>query len=437
MHRLDILPSKPFYPTASELHRAAECVAPWALGLPEAEEAPGEWAEYGKRMHGIAETVARNIAFVATTESEAQVLRYLQEAIALDRCAVRMVPGSPASSDPWLVEQGLQWRPGFPNDEARLVTRAPGERERGWFSGTVDLAYVRADGVLVVVDWKFGERTRWIGERAKDHAQLWTLALALATALGIRGSSENVIVARVEARHVNEDGIEVDGHDLTQGMLDAWADTLRKLARRIDVATDAAPKLSAACGRCRAKEACPAWQALEVSVFAEVSGNNMEALIRPPVNSSDVRALYHATEAAKSAVENWAQWIEAWCLVRPEGIEIGLGLKLCASEVGEDRVITTPEAMDAIERELGPGVVVSETKRKTTLKAIDASVGKRPAIADIKSSHDRKVARERAIESVRARLGELGAIRRKGSRWGVVVRRSDGTETVWKGNEEE
>ena len=48
MRRLDLLPLAPFYPTASELHRAAECVAPWALGLPEAEEAPGNGRSLGQ-----------------------------------------------------------------------------------------------------------------------------------------------------------------------------------------------------------------------------------------------------------------------------------------------------------------------------------------------------------------------------------------------------
>ena len=58
MRRLDLLPTGPFFPTASELRRAAECVAPWALGLPEAEDVPSEWAESGKRLHVYAETIA-------------------------------------------------------------------------------------------------------------------------------------------------------------------------------------------------------------------------------------------------------------------------------------------------------------------------------------------------------------------------------------------
>lgn len=35
MRRLSLLPSAPFYPTASELHRAAECEAPQVLAMTE------------------------------------------------------------------------------------------------------------------------------------------------------------------------------------------------------------------------------------------------------------------------------------------------------------------------------------------------------------------------------------------------------------------
>jgi hypothetical protein len=430
MHRLSLLPSGPYLPTASELHRAAECVAPWALGLPEAEEEPGEWAEMGRHLHEVAEEIcAYKGERLPLLGANKIIGQHIAEAVKVDVLLLKQ-----GADGVFYIEQGLQWRPGFPDDEARLVTRAPGERERGWFSGTADLAYVRADGVLVVIDWKFGERTRWIGERAKDHAQLWTLALALATALGIRGSSENVIVARVEARHVNADGIEVDGHDLTQGMIDAWADTLRTLARRIDTATDASPKLSAACGRCRAKEACPAWNALEQAILGEICDQGAEAFLRPPTSPHEVRLLYHATEAAESAVENWEQWVQAWCLVHPEGVEIGLGLKLQSREKASRAVVQTSEAMALIEEVAGTGAI--EVKRKSSIGVIEKAV-KEAAGAGITSRSDRDKARRAAVESAIARLVEGGAIQEKGAKWGVVVRRSDGTETVWKGNEEE
>jgi hypothetical protein len=419
----------PFYPTASELHRAAECVAPWALGLPETEEAPGEWAAFGRRMHEAAERLAKPFTLPAEyNDLPTSMMSHVEAAIEADRAHVG------GRWDKLMAEQGVAWRPGFPDDEAKLVQREPGERLRGRFSGTVDLAYVRADGVLVVVDWKFGPREHINGEPAQDSCQGFFLALALCTALEIRGSSSGVVVARFERRMVREDGIEVDAHDITQSELDAWAKTLAGLARRIDSTVDAAPKLSAACGKCRAKQGCPAWGALEVSVLAEVDGGNVEALCRPPMSQGDARALYYAIEAAEGAVANWREWVRAWCLLHPEGIDIGLGLKLKAGEKSSRAVVQTVEAMTLIESVAGPNAI--ETKRKSSLGAIEKAV-KEAAGAGIVSKSDRDKARKKAVEDAFARLTEGGAILEKGARWGVSVVRSDGSETVWMKGEEE
>lgn len=436
MRRLDLLPSAPFYPTASELHRAAECVAPWALGLPEVEESPGEWAEFGRRMHAAAECLAlgkvRHEHFDASCESALEHVTCLLDDD-ITTAKVFVWPDGRAAGI--RAEMGIAWRPGFPDDEAKLVQRKPGERLCGWFSGTVDLAYVRADGVLIVVDWKFGPMEHVRGEPAQDSCQGFFLALALCTALQIRGSSAGVVVARFERRMVREDGIEVDAHDITQGELDAWAKTLAGLARRIDSAVDATPKLSAACGKCKAKQGCPAWDALEVSVLAEVDGGNVEALCRPPTNQGDVRALYHAIEAAESTVENWREWVRAWCLLHAEGVEIGLGLRLKAGEKSSRAVVQTAEALALIESVAGPNAI--ETKRKSSLGAIEKAV-KNATGAGITSKTDRDKARKKALEDAFARLTEGGAILEKGARWGVSVVRSDGTETVWmKGDSDE
>ena len=261
------------------------------------------------------------------------------------------------------------------------------------------------------------------------------MALALCAALEIRGSSAGVVVARFERRMVREDGIEVDAHDITQGELDAWAKTLAGLARRIDSAVDAAPKLSAACGKCKAKQGCPAWDALEVSVLAEVDGGNVEALCRPPTNQGDVRALYHAIEAAEGAVENWREWVRAWCLLHTEGVEIGLGLKLKAGEKSSRAVVQTAESLALIESVAGPNAI--ETKRKSSLGAIEKAV-KEAAGAGIKSAADRARNQKKALWEALLKLEQGGAILEKGARWGVSIVRSDGSETVWmKGESDE
>lgn len=432
MRRLDLLPSAPFYPTASELHRAAECVAPWALGLPEVEEAHGEWAEFGRQCHRVAEMLA--CGSIAAAIDEASPLSKMPWADVQDMLH-RDVDDAREPSRKLYVEQGLAWRPGFPDDEAKLIQREPGERLRGWFSGTVDLAYVGTDGVLVVVDWKFGPMEHVRGEPAQDSCQGFFLALALCTALEIRCSSPSMVAARFERRMVREDDIEVDGHDITQGELDSWAKVLAGLARRIESAEGATPKLSAACGKCKAKAMCPAWLELGARVWQEVGGDISIGLAGPPMSQEAARALYHAIEAAESAVGNWREWVHAWCLLHSEGVEIGLGLKLQAKEKASRSVVQTTEAMDLIESVAGPNAI--EVKRKSSLGTIEKAV-KESAGAGITSKSDRDKARRVAVDSAFARLTEGGAILEKGARWGVSVVRSDGTETVWmKGQEEE
>jgi len=428
VRRLDLLPLAPFYPTASELHRAAECVAPWALGLPETEEAPGEWAAFGRRMHEAAERLAKPFTLPAEyNDLPTSMMSHVKTAIEADRAHVG------GRWDKLMAEQGVAWRPGFPDDEAKLVQREPGERLRGRFSGTVDLAYVRADGVLVVVDWKFGPMEHVRGEPAQDSCQGFFLALALCTALEFRGSSAGVVVARFERRMVREDGIEVDGHDITQGELDAWAKTLAGLARRIDSAVDAAPKLSAACGKCKAKQGCPAWDALEAAIFGEVAGESWQCLLEAPKAPADVRVRYHAAEAAEAAAERWKDEARAYLMTHSEGVEIGLGLKLRAKQSGHKTVLQTKESMALIESVAGRNALLTRSNLGAIEKAVKEAAG-----AGIVSKSDRDKARRVAVENAFARLTEGGAILEKGARWGVSVVRSDGSETVWmKGQEDE
>ena len=117
MRRLDLLPLAPFYPTASELHRAAECVAPWALGLPEAEEAPGNGrcldAGCMRRRSAIPDFRCAEYNDLPTSMMLIQAAitsiapRWRQDGFGLWRARRRLAP--------WLSD-----------DEARLVQREPG-----------------------------------------------------------------------------------------------------------------------------------------------------------------------------------------------------------------------------------------------------------------------------------------------------------------------
>jgi hypothetical protein len=424
MLRLDLLPSAPFFPTASELRRAAECVAPWALGLPETEDAPSEWADFGKVHHEQAQDIANGDETIPDVGlTSVAIFRHLQEAILEDRRACKpWLSGT--GSRCWWVEQGIKWRPGVLEDEAEFCERQPGERARGWFAGTADLVYVRHDGVLVVADWKFGPREHVNGEPAKDSCQGFFLALAFCTALGITGSSGAVVVARFERRMVSSEGIEVDAHDITWGELCAWRDTLAGLAKRITSAVDAAPKLSAACGHCKAKDECPAWGALDLELTYSAMAVG-RAIVGAPDTQEKALAYHLAAERAEAYAVQWKRLRDAYVLAHPEGVVIGLGLKLKAIPSKDREVLDTLEGLDAIER-IVPGGVLFERKAGigTIEKAIAAGVDK----ANLHSSSDKKKTKKAELERIFAELTAAGAVVDKGKKLTVRVVRSDEKE---------
>ena len=429
MRRLDLLPSGPFFPTASELRRAAECVAPWALGLPESEDAPSEWAESGRKMHAWAESIASRHRSGIPIDELRGITSSQQALVDMVFRDGASMYGKPESL--WFVEQGIKWRPGVLEDEAALCERKPGERLQGWFSGTVDLAYVRHDSVLVIADWKFGPREHVTGEPAKDSCQGFFLALAVCTALGITGSSDAVVVTRFERRLVSEEGIEVDAHDITWGELCAWRDVLEGLARRITSAVDAAPKLSAACGHCKAKAECPAWDQLNGTVADAIVASRGERssrmLFDVPETDDDLRTIHFAIEAGETWLAERKRLREAYVLTHDGGVIVGLGLKLKAIPSKDREVLDTPEALDAIER-IVPGAIVVERKAGigTITKAVGDNIKKEnEAVVSPSRKNKTKVAE---LERVFGELAAAGAVVDKGKRLTVRTVRSDEKE---------
>jgi hypothetical protein len=416
MRRLDLLPSSPFFPTASELRIASECVAPWALGLPEAKEEPGEWAEDGRRKHGVSEALSKN-EMVLDASAEPWAI-HVHDMILCDRAAAKLSNGAHHAKW-WFVEQGLQWRPDGFADEAEFCERQPGERLRGWFSGTVDLAYVRADGVLVIVDWKFGPREGIEGEPAEDSCQGHFLALAFASKLGIRGSSAGVVVARFERRMVNEEGVEVDACDITQGELDAFAEQLRGLAKRIMEAQGATPRISHACGKCKAKATCPGWGELRNGLVASWR-DGVKDLTAPPENAEMAARMYHTRKMAENIASQWEAWVNAYVLINGP-VPIGLGMVLKAIPSKDREALDTPEALDVIERIAGLRAIT--VQRKTTLKAI-AQAARDGVGKNITSASDRDKTKKAAEERVFKELIEAGAVLDKGKKLSVRVVRA-------------
>ena len=361
MRSLPLLsPSKPGYPTASELYRARECIAPWALGLPE-ERTSNEYAERGQRLHEGAANVAlagdvdqwlnAQFAGISSCERESVSLMMwrVSDFIAKDHAAA--VKNKQMS---WFVEQGIRYRPGYP-DVAEFVERKPGQRFEGWFSGTADLVYVRADGVLIVADWKFGRKDQV--EPAEENCQLLFLALAFATTMGIASSSEGVIVARIELRFVDEDGVHVDAEDVTWGELCAFADELGALTERIDAG--AAPKISHACGKCPSKAHCPAWEQLELALYGEALNSTTDMLLGPPRDAEHAREYRNGIEALRRGLEDLEERYKAFLVQNPEGVPIGLGMREVARKVERPNLVLTEAAQAAIREKWGDAAFTS------------------------------------------------------------------------------
>lgn len=378
MRRLSLLPHGPYLPTASELHRARECLAVWAYGLPESEESAGEWAETGRRCHRIPELIVDGYVPRAIVESAA--LKYawsdVQDAIRADRDAAKCIDWPDGVRVTVRAELGIKWRPGALEDEALQCKRAPGERLQGWFSGTADVVHVRHDGVLVVADWKFGPRAKYIDAKAKNHAQGWFLALAFSTLLEITGSSDEVVVARFEARYVGVDGIEVDGHDITWGEICEWRDVLAGIAKRIETQENALPRITAACERCKAKAACPAQVALEVELLARASKDAL-ALDEPPQTAEEARQYSIAIDKLKSMLDTAKEQYGAYLVLNKEGVSVGLGMRKIARVVSKPVLSPSDVCTARIRDRFGEAAFAS----KPSLGRIEAAVRARPSLA--------------------------------------------------------
>jgi hypothetical protein len=343
--RLDLLPSSPFFPTASELRIASECVAPWALGLPETSET-NEWAEMGRACHFAAETIARG------QEPSDPRLRAVPDKIYAHLVSAMTPDMRENPKNGFHIEQGIKWRPGVLEDEAEFCERQPGERLRGWFAGTTDLAYVRRDNLLVIPDWKFGPREHVNGEPAKESCQGFFLALAFATKLGIRGSGPGVVVARFERRMVSESGIEVDAYDITQGELDAFAEQLRGLAKRIETAEGAVPRISAACGKCKARRACPGWDEMRDELRARIT-EDVTLLDRAPETPEEARFYHDAIGEMKREHDAAKERYNAFLALNKEGVPIGLGMREVGKRIERQNLVVSDTSIACIRERWG------------------------------------------------------------------------------------
>jgi hypothetical protein len=208
-----------------------------------------------------------------------------------------------------------------------------------------------------VADWKFGRKDQV--EPAEENCQLLFLALAFATALGITGSSEGVVVARIELRFVDEDGVHVDTEDVTWGELCAFADELGALAERIDEGHDVQPKRSHACGKCPSRNDCPSWSQLELALYAEALENATDLLLGPPRDAEHAREYRDGIAALERAKEDLEERYKAFLVQHPEGVPLGLGMREVARKVERPNLVLTEAAQAKIREKWGDAAFVA------------------------------------------------------------------------------
>jgi PD-(D/E)XK nuclease superfamily protein len=405
---------RPLYPSASKLALAAQCQAPWSRGYRRAPREV-EGSAWGSLVHAGAEGLARGEALDAVitrypplfdvwepfADRFAQAMRLVEEELGADRAA---------AAAPLFVELGIAYnsRSGI----ARLLDREPGQELQGEFCGTVDLAYMRADGVIVVVDWKTGQQSARL-DVAEEHYQLWGLAVMLLRHFGVALASlpTDTVVASVELRHVGDDAVEIDPADITAGDALLFEYDMSELAQRIDGA--APPVYGDHCERlwCPARDACPAYEAQALAVAGEASAALPVGLLRRMAASpAEATAQWLALQAIRSASPLLEEHLRAYVLAHGP-LVVGPGVELRAAVPKGGRLLTTPEALDIVEAVV-PGAVREERQRKCTLEDVDAAAVRPHAerLAALKSSSDRKKARVALERDARAKLAERGVL---------------------------
>lgn len=400
-------------PTASKLALAFACPASVILqhGVP---DEPSPDAEWGRLVHAGAEALANDmpletacdVAFRAVGREEFGVRARLFAT--LNQIAIVLNVDRLDGPREWHVE------PGYAYNLRTGAVRGPFKREPGdaggpWeVPGSADLVFRRADGVLVVADWKpdMGKTAR-VGSMAEDHHQLYFLALC---ASRVHGAGAGV---RVELRYYSEDGVRIDGAELDEADLALFEADLLSLAKRLAEYPVPVPGWHCEGRHCRARATCPATTAIVgASALAPVLP---ELVRRMPSDDDEYRALYTLLRAIDAWTPEARRRLDAYVLARPDGVEVAPGVKVKAIPQKQGaEVVDTPEALEKLKdkalsitrsaADVGNMLAaLFESKCTTGLGRIDKAV----RVATGKRGNDLKKARA----AFRAELAEAGVIR--------------------------
>jgi hypothetical protein len=360
----------PRCPSASRIPLAEHCVYPWTSGASWPEKGPRTPAQrYGDAFHALAEAIAREIepgegvidlegkaAAVAEkhglTPTEERTLLsdagHIFDTIAADRVRGPRHAEVAAAFDPYTG--------------TRRMLAAVDRSERGEMYARADLVFWREDGALVVRDWKTGERAK--GTAPRDTPQLRALAVAFCRPT----SDAPELCVRIEVAHVDEEGIEVVGDDLTADDLRETEAKLLDLADRL--ARPPAPVPGPWCERlyCPMRATCPATIEALATVDAELTTFPLRG---PLISTEHAVFLRHRLPVLKEWIADRERAIEAEAKRAPLPVPGKDGVFWGPVEhAGREKVAVTPEAIEIIEGELpiGREVAIEKDMSKASIE---------------------------------------------------------------------
>lgn len=328
-------------PSASHLELAEHCVFPWAGGVRWPERPSlGIPGRYGNAFHELAAGLVRGVEPQAAALIETHGLPPAEgrRLIAAGARVAELLDGDLGAAREAEVEIVYH----VAGARARRAPRT--SMEPGEMFGAADVVLEREDGVVVVRDWKTGERAKGKGPLATP--QLRFLARAAADlfpeAAGIR----------VELAFVDEDGAELVGEDVDALELGAVEYELVDLVERVDAVP--APRPGPWCDRyyCPIRAVCPATVAALAVVDQDLARTPLVGEIATAWQAAAVR---HRLPVLQAWLDQRHADLEAWSKKwGPLPVEDKPGVFWGpVDHAGRERIEATRDAVEIVRQRLG------------------------------------------------------------------------------------
>lgn len=357
-----------FLPTFSRFDVAQRCVFPWTSHLRWPKRPDSDFAGFGRAVSEASECLAvwghapydavieRNGLGDSDRRKFLSAIAHVAELLADEACTDRWRKAEVALAYDVVTATAREVRKAHPRDYSDQRPRE--------LAGTPDLVRLRADGVLVVRDYKTG-RYKW-GHRPGDTPQLRALGLSAARAYGHR-------LVVVETVQVDDDGLRPLEDELDDFELAVVAGELRQVYERIQGPPEP-PKPGHWCrgGYCPLVASCPA---TERTLAAISSASELKHPLTAEIASA-AHAAYalERLAAAEMAIDTIRHAVEEYARAHgPVPLANGKMWGAVQSDGRESVDLSVAGAVELVERHLGAFGAASAIDRKTSKSALEAA----------------------------------------------------------------